>query len=644
MRSLSRRVLRLLILPAVLAPAWAGTPEETLKTAFDAYCKENRSYWGCEEIVALEGTRTATPGQQWLALDAYCAPDPTYIGPLDRFCEQFSSVKAATMPLVLAYDHRARRWNPMFRLARARNDEKKDRSASRIDKDISGVPTVHLKRSEELVVIVDRTNPLLFSLDVTASTESTIDEVETIQTLIDLVTANLGTLLRVSRTTVVTEPNGAVTPLIKTETVGLPELITKLQQQAALVECYAAETVQHDYARVAFLQAIEFDQSATYGPELACLKQTGAFTLDGLRAALRTLNQDYLDLVSGSFLCYNTLRAAEASLKDGKLETYRRESVTFHANREIELCGASADRLMPALDRRFAAIDAGTRPADKQKLLDEARAKYLGEIQAWLVYAAAEAPALEAAKALLDQRVTIHLALANLKAFERQLDRHLIRPAINQVRHTEDVERRLFLMKESTPTRWDRIQTHEISVTGDTKQLDVVSSALESPVKTSYKVDSATRALWGIGVALTYTPLSNPQFGAATDPENPNRQVIVVQKEDSRAGDFALMFDYQIVRRFCPQCPRPLKSIGIEFGAGLDPDKPALFFGIDGRFGRWVRMAAGATTQQVTTLASGQAVGDVVQSASDILERNTFKTDYYVSLSFRMESIRIKGE
>jgi hypothetical protein len=614
-------------------PSSRKEADEALATHWEAFCTSvHQKHWACAEGIARQG-------HKWLVLEEYCQSNSQ-----TAWCKDYTTAHEANKPLVLAFDHPTGRWYASHGLAAL---EKR-----RIEKDISGLPTVRLKKSEDLIVMIERTNPLLYSLKVTESKEEDIPDLARIQELVDLAAGYVATMLKVQQEKV--DPSTMTTMTAVSDDQAKTPKREELEELMKILSCYVAETDEQQFVISAFLQSLVLGKEEPYSIDVTCpamvdwakpIKPKDALAVKYLEKVFRELTAAYLELAQDPFVCGEAFQTFENALNSDPKQrpAFNATLAKFRAQKKVD-CKKRALELANEFDQAIQPVERASDanfPAELKKLKGDTDLRT--KIQGAILYAGAEAKLLESVKNVLPKRGEIHKSLAQVELFERKLERHRL-PTHDGTNAGNKVEKRVYLTRDATPTRWDKTQTHSIKIEGDEALLGRVAASLPKETTTSYKVGSDSNSLWGIGAALTQTSLKDPTFSAVTDPDNAGQKIIGKTKEDSRAGQYALLFDYQIVQHLAPGAHPAWRALGLEFGAGLDSDDPSLFAGVNVRLGRWVRIGAGITSQSVTTLAGGQRTGDTVAQDSDIRTKETFEEEPYFSLSFRLESIKVGGK
>jgi hypothetical protein len=137
--------------PAAAPP---DTPEAALEEVFADYCGTVPNQPACG--------RSDTPaGYKWLLLREACAAPPA-----PDVCPRFAAIRSQTEPPVLAYSHRDGTWRATFAF------EVNDTATWAFDRDADGTPVVTASRSDDCLVIVEDTNPLLYDVRLGKITET----------------------------------------------------------------------------------------------------------------------------------------------------------------------------------------------------------------------------------------------------------------------------------------------------------------------------------------------------------------------------------------------------------------------------------------------------------------------------------------
>jgi hypothetical protein len=170
-------------------------------------------------------------------------------------------------------------------------------------------------------------------------------------------------------------------------------------------------------------------------------------------------------------------------------------------------------------------------------------------------------------------------------------------------------------------------------------------------VERKFLLASRRQAVLGIGFGIiAYTNLKDPTFG--TVHTDANTQMVARTSEESRSGAIVAMAFLRPRMLACRDAkPWPIEP-GLEFGAGLDAKKPALFVGGGVEVLRYVRIGAGLTCQVISRLADGlkpasfdangqpiPGTGTVVYALTDVRTQKKAKCGLYVGLTFALDAL-----
>ena len=649
----------LVLAPAVARPAEAQEKPEPLskasredlahlRTLGQSFCTAvaNRSW-----ICASDGqSLQATDGQVWLVLEAACrARDlPSELGTV---CVPFNQLRQNLEPMVLAYDQSQGQWRPRYQL-----------TEKRVKKDVAGVPTVRLKRSDALEVIVEDTDPLLYDLSRTQAQEAPIAELAELQKLATLLGSSLSSYLSVVETY---EPG-----VRQAAASFVPHYFTKQQLSAAqkvvlTIEGYLGRRkqlgdslvkqtttvnglisgIEEQTGRaVQFVQRFETgDREGEYPlATLTCVSHgvssppnLGQAVLDRAFEGLISL---HVSAASDQVGCTQAVKTFVKLLGSDPTKPAEVQAAvdTFDSWVKLGGCGATIDGVMKDLSEE--AHDFATDPAKLKQVSPELKVA----VAALDHVADADQAALTAASGLIAKRDTASKALAALVLFEQRLGRAQLAPPDNCTYKASTLDRRLYLRSEFKPVSWDKTQTHTIKVSVSSPYAASILAAHALETQASYTLAPYTGQLWGIGAAVTYTNLASPVFSAVTDPSSADGSAKVIGKTDekTRAGQLALFFNFKPVKALNPEEDSAIQNLGVEVGAGLDASNPAVFAGLSWSFGKYARLGVGQTYQQVKALR-GQSLGDPVTGDADIKLRNTWDNSWYVSFSFVLDSLKL---
>ncbi len=140
-----------LVVAALLSgqSAAARPASPTLPEIFHVFCQQTAAgHPACRDEAGTP------PGYQWLLMTDACA----HVSPAPGYCRAFNGISPGTEPCVLAYSHRDGHWRPKFAL------DADDRMKWAFDRDVDGTPILVAGRSDDCLVVVEDTNPLLYAV------------------------------------------------------------------------------------------------------------------------------------------------------------------------------------------------------------------------------------------------------------------------------------------------------------------------------------------------------------------------------------------------------------------------------------------------------------------------------------------------
>lgn len=185
-----------------------------------------------------------------------------------------------------------------------------------------------------------------------------------------------------------------------------------------------------------------------------------------------------------------------------------------------------------------------------------------------------------------------------------------------------------------------KLRTESFDLVADSPFKDRLTLDLPSSLTPSYQVRRPPVFNLGVDFGLIYTDLKESSWEAVTDPEDTGdspRKLIQKTSETSRAGEAALFASFTPWPR--KQGERPV-TLGLQLGAGLDTDEPAIFVGAVVGLGKYFKIGAGKTWQEVPVLADGQTEGvTVVESTEAIRLGDDFEDEWYFSLTISLSEL-----
>ncbi|HSG39548.1 MAG TPA: hypothetical protein VLE27_07900, partial [Thermoanaerobaculia bacterium] len=435
----------------------------------------------------------------------------------------------------------------------------------------------------------------------------------------------------------------------------------QLQEALARVQCVLEQVTERAGLASHFIQQIELGGSAQYplvpAPPSGRCQQAGGASSDPqerLRAAFATLSQGKGRALGDEQLCIAFLDAVGGVLAGdpAKPQEIRKGILDARGIERRQACNedmkAVIDELGLFLTDTMQLIDGDA--AQQARLPDHLKKEslvFLPKVRALSSLSTTYKTLIAGVDPLLQKEADARKAGAQLALFEERLRDFTIgalAPCTDDANakcvSAAEVTRRMVLESETKPIRFDKIQNHSIKLKNNAPLATTVVASRPAEVEAGYSLDSVFRDLWGIGASVVYTPLQAPTFSAVSNMATPPQMVIDETGQETRAGQIALLMHYRLGKRLCPQCGGLVKAFGVEFGSGIETSKPAFFGGLSFQLGKYVRLGAGVTTQQIKELRN-QELGDIVAAAADVKTRDTFKEDYYISLSIAFESLRL---
>lgn len=626
------------ILVALSVPAYGKTTVATcdvaqLKTTYELFCAETAAETGCK-------SRTEA-GYQWLKLTGYCQGSRTN----QPSCQSYAQIKDNCAPLVLAYDHPTGLWN-----ARGALDEK------RVAKDVAGKPTASLARREELWVIVERTNPLLFGLTEGAPSEADVPELAQLKKLAGLLGGGIQAVLRtqaMSETQMAADATAqGIDDFLQEYRQAVQRRVEELGRSVGALRCEVDQTTLQLSRLTAFAQAIELDDTnAKYiWSPATCSPNGPAFS----RSQLDTILEQ-LSVLSGQGSCLPALKAARKVVTGDPAPAKRQDLIDAIAEYRAEVTNPACNELgnlaLGTLEGRFSALESVIEDDSAVRTILESD-DFRGMrriLSAAIELAEREEALLKDTTTLLTQRDTARKGMAQVEVLEKRLHGARLAPRGIELA-IADVDRRLILDTPARILHIDKIQSRSIKLAAHGAFATVVP-VRSTPVEAGFALDSLARSLWGVSGSVIWTSLSSPTFSAVNDSSMPNKLVIAETDEETRAGKLALLLNYNLGRRLSPTGgwlgrkfgPRGswfAQAWGIELGAAADTSTPGFFGGFSLRLSKYVRLGGGWTYQQINDLR-GQELGQEVKAAGDIKKRDRFELDNYISLSIAIESINL---
>jgi hypothetical protein len=560
-------------------------------------------------------------GVRRVMLEEYCSPG---MGGEVSVCD---SINGWSRSLRLVFDHSTSQWiEPGGDLGK------------RTEFDINKLPTVALAHGERLLAVVQNTNPLLYAVTAGPIKEDNIEQLADLQKLAGLLGGNLGAVLNARN-------SAAGAPAVFDADITKLSSISKDLEAA---QCLSDAAVRYSSNAVRFLQAIESRLAGEY--ELSPILCKGkAADLQAVAPAWSQLLADRRVLAGYCPDVFDALAALLAA-DPGKPNDVRAALSSFDVALRISKCDFMKNGDAPTLEDRLRVqhlnkIAAGldeNKPDEVKRQLDIARNQFGTNVRVMQTLIKTGGEALQS---LIGGEGAVRKALAGREVFlGRVLDAMAKSPTscgeagAGACAASSAITSLLVVPGGPAKVKWDKVQTHPIKIAADSPLASEVIATHPASVDTSYKAESVEILAFDIGVAVTKTDLQSPVFGVAKDAAGTTR--IAVTDQESRSGKFALMFNYLPLRSLLPGWPKPLTSLGLQIGAGVDNSNPAFFWGVSYGFGKYLRVGWGETSQRVKALR-GQSVGDAVPDKDSIRMRQRFENDHYFSLTISIGSLRL---
>lgn len=547
------------------------------------------------------------------------------------------------------------------------------------------VPKVYVGIGDRLVMKVCNTNPLLFDASISAVTVEDSQLLKSLQSLASLLGNGISSLV-----TVLGSDKGSPNKAGDKPAEALRKKVLAALKEAEM----ASKDMAGDLARLERfrLQAVNTLQAKEFG-DLTVSGETSHPCEDGKTQQPVECRPDLLEGVSTDIeavqrtgqsltsLDYrkltNLLQDLQSAKKfsatgdhekvDGAIQAWAKSLVPLEqagrAPEVVKLARTAREQLQlvsdAAVDLRdaLAALEAAKRKLAEAKKSKDAAAiaaankevteaknacpgstKRLEDAQAAvdtdglpLLIAAAPAfeEALTASKALRDGVVEARKTAANLVDFSERLTTAL------------DADWSLRTEMPTQGATWSKDGSYEIKLTASSPYAAEIGrnprlKDVTLTVKTGWKGGTGL----GVGVGVTYTPLSEDTYAALPMPSDPTKKSPQVQKSETRAGQLVMLMNWRFWETFHPETRDWTVKPGLELGALLSTSKPGVCLGLSGEFWKSLRIGLGWTWQRVTVL-DGQDETTVVASSDEIRTRQVFRGNWYASMTFALDSITL---
>ena len=617
MKSLLRMSLGSALLYSLVAAgpsaAQVGVDLEIVEKAFEDYCKVLKPL--APSVCRRPG---GTPTElKWLHLDLYCSADAT---PDDCVCDPFERVRDSTAAPVLAFDHQAESWRaysgvpPLGRVSKGQN----------LEKDISGNPTAYLPKGAELLVLIERTNPLLYSVTLGESKEADIDGLADLQKLAGLFGGVLGAAARTRADAGRTlSMPGGLHQLVPSTVITM-NVLDGLEKEFSEARNLVRKLTKASTSAVATIQENELGRTQ---PATACAPD--APTVSEVDDQLIRLRRE-IDKISPD--CRDHLPAFEqyVSLLEAEPGKWPKLKSRLRAHLDTSSCDIKPGSLQVYDGTDASTLKESVEGIDNDTDLQGERNRFLDDALRQVEFRRGLDELIASAATLVkDWPVTVKTA-GQLEVFERRCSEAIVGTSIGSWIIADD---RQFAI------RWDKMQVHKLKLAVDSPFSAYVATARSAKLEPTYKVAWRGGPLFDVGFGVTYTSLRAPTYGAVEDPSDSDAKVIAETDEESRAGEFALFLNYRVFQHLWPKTRSWSVHPALDLGAGLDTDAPSFFAGVSIGVGRFLRLGAGRTWQQIKVL-EGQTVGQSIGSADDIKTRDKFEDETYFMVVFSFGSLK----
>lgn len=550
----------------------------------------------CAEMAVSPCPRLADGDARWAFVTTWCRRNP---GAAE--CDALEGLSGG--PIVIAFHHELQSWRAIHGISDANIDE------------ATGIPEVHARNSKARVIaVVEDTNPLLYSAEAGAISETASPAIAALQSLFDLLGPSI-----------ITAMGFAEKPLTADEA----QRITGLENAMKPVQCIAAQTE----AAAELIRAVETDGSATY----TLMKAKCSVDASTLPAALKEI-EDAAEPLRTMDFCVSSANGLITLL-----DTPARSSALQGNIDAISLpprCVAPIGELANRIVARARDVAADPNDAAARKEWNDSAAGDIATLTRRKNAAASATKLVAAADALRGKEADLKSALRKIAAFETRLMQSIASTATktpdDPIART-DVADFFVVQRGGIPVAWEKKRTRTLTVKESSPFADVVDG--KSEVATSYSASVLSASLFDVAVAITHTQLASPVFGTVTAPAptaaNPNGTKLVIAKkdEDERSGQLALFVSYPVLTLLAPGRAWT-RNLGLDLGVGTGENLPAFFIGGSWRIGP-IRIGGGSTWQQVKAL-EGHQLGDTVSAESDIQLKNELDDSWYASFSLSL--------
>lgn len=613
---------------------------------------------------------------------------------LEAYLKNFTAKDPNRELIVLAFDHQERTWTGYQWQQGSLNDR---REIFDLKLPFTNKPRVFVPkgRTQDLVVVLTNTNPLLFTTRLTATTETSIEDLQSLQKLAGLLGGFLSAGVASAAPEFEVAPistfdvNVAFRANVDVFEAGEELVETGDPAGSSLDQLYADSVAIVEELKVLgsviekALKALETPRAGFDG-EIRLLKEAGS----EIRSYLQQVENG--NLSSAAPRGFERLTVSAASL-DGLAQNIARERDNLRNNVQ-PACVDALTALRTAV--RLYRIPLSERPAEQRPVTDEFKASLealanpsscgssqldirIGRVRGYLkdrhedprgprppnTQGASEAEdrilrplfrGIDGYLTLVDQRKSAlevadklvsetgdsaKVAEAAQTFIARRSGSLLSNDPCSLTTGVIPIPRNSALTDELP---WTKFGTESFQISIDSPFKDSVVLRHATDVSSSYEIQRAWRWDFDVDVATVYTEIASPVFTSVptlnlATPDKPDDTVNIVRQTDEqgRAGELAMFLGLQW---------RPRKgaastfSIGPQLGAGLSADHPAVFAGVGFGLGRYVKLGVGWNWQEVKELRN-QKVDQILELGESVQTRDAFDDGYYVSLSITIDEL-----
>jgi hypothetical protein len=592
-----------------------------------------------------------------LPFDAAASASPPF-SDAEQALEDYLEQERAPAAKIAAFDHLERTWTVL----------RWDGSCLHREAGPTERPEIALRADEQLRTFVINTNPLVFTVDRTATSQVNIDALANLQRLASGLGAIAGATVMTRNANVLFR---AFKPFEDRGDLRMTEFLTSSDPFFPAPAKIPPSFIKLREVYLLYLAALEPVAARLEPRLLSPVAKAAADITQSLRRAQSDRLLPWLQAIESSVPAANRPGfTPDLDLREiaGQFNTLEEETVRLSG---IELpCRASSEQLRTMLaikrapftaegalaqrDRYFAAARALARGLQENDrcpgLLVEATSTLvlwlrehppttsgLSETESWLLndlhdhvssyleQAQRFAGALDSARTLAASEPTAAATVARIGQFqERRARLGELDPAVGVL----PVPRSSF---PGRTVRWSRKRTDTVEVALDESLEDDLTLRHPETATTTFEVRRAFSDGLEADFALTRTDLFSPTYESKDiDGMDGGASRIQETARDTRSGKVAMMAAYRF--------PLGLGfAVGPQLGAGIDLDDAALFYGVSLRW-RFLALGYGRTRQKVTVLR-GQEVGQELAEGVSLRTEDAFRTEPYWSLAITITDL-----